>query len=399
MRLFNRGDGRLILGLLVGAAVMFGQPLRHVLSRAEDLSRSSGLDVVPAFVILVLVFTVHLYQRQRDSAAAAAIAAHDADEARRQSRELSRLVDASHGLANALDHAQLRVEAWRHVPALTGGRAAWVAVSEPNTWRWIMEADVEREGQLLDLAPTLLQLTEAGEKRHGGWALFQLRSSGRPLGVLAVEETPPLGDVDERRIETLAAILSIAVKNVQLFDQMQVTSVSDGLTGCFNRAHAFATLDNELRRAKRNGRALSIVMIDVDDFKRINDDHGHLYGDAVLASIGETLRRTLRSSDIKCRYGGDEFIVILPETPIDGADQVADHLRRAIERVEHPGRTRPFSIHVSLGVSAALQAETDVLALVGRADAALYRDKSRKVTGLRLVAGGASAEPVTPLRA
>ncbi len=400
MRVCSQGDGRLLLGLLVGAAVMFGQPLRQLLSQAEEVSRVYGVDVVPALVILVLVLTVHLYQRQRDAAAARALAERAADDARRTTRDLSRLVDASHALANALDHGQLRVEAWRHVPALTGGRTAWVAVAEPHAWHWVMEADADQEAQLLELAPSLLQLTEAGESRHNGWVLFQLRSSGRPLGVLAVEDTPALTGIEEQRLDTLAAIISIAVKNVQLFAEMQVSSVSDALTGCFNRAHAFATLDSEMRRAKRNRRPLSIAMLDVDDFKRINDEHGHLCGDAVLESIGETLRRTLRSSDVKCRYGGDEFIIVLPETPIDGADQVADHIRRAIERVEHPGRTRPFTIQVSIGVSAAQPGEADVLALVGRADAALYRDKGRKAHGLRLVAGGAgTAEVVAATRA
>lgn len=399
MRVFSRGDGRLLLGLVIGTALMLGQPLRSVLSQAEDVSRTYGLDVVPALLILVVVMTVHLHQRQRDAAAAARQAEREAEEAREKTRDMTRLVDASHALANALDHGQLRVEAWRHVPALTGGRTAWVAATEPHAWHWIMEADVEREANLLDLAPTVLQLTEAGERRYEGWALFQLRSAGRPLGVLAVENAPPLTDVDERRIETLAAIISIAVKNVQLFAQMQVSSVSDALTGCFNRAHAFATLDSELRRARRNGRALSIVMIDVDDFKRVNDVQGHLVGDAVLASIGDTLRRTLRSSDIKCRYGGDEFIVILPETPLDGAEQVAEHLRRAIERVEYPGRLRPFSVGVSLGAAAAMAGEADAIALVGRADEALYRDKGHKASGLRLVANGGATELKLPAHA
>lgn len=385
MRVFKHGDGLLLLGLIAGAAVMFGQPLRTMLSRAEDVSRTYGLDVVPALVILVLVLTVRLYQRQRDAAAAAQIAARDAEDAKRQTRDMTRLVDASHALANALDHGQLRVEAWRHVPALTGGRTAWVAASEPQAWHWVMEADAEREARLLNLAPTLLQRAEAGERRFEGWAIFPLRTSGRPSGVLAVEDAPPLTAVDERRIEALAAIVSIAAKNVQVFQQMQVSSVSDALTGCFNRAHAFATLDSELRRARRSNRASSIVMIDVDDFKRINDAHGHVQGDAVLASIGETLRRTLRSSDIKCRYGGDEFVVILPETPLDGAEQVAEHLRRAIERVEHPGRTRPFSVGVSLGAAAALEGEVDVMALVERAEAALYRDRARRAPAPRAV--------------
>ena len=400
MRVFNRGDGLLLAGLITGGAVMFGQPLRRVLSLAEELSRSQGIDLVPGLVILVLVFTVHQRQKQRDTVAAMALAARDADEARRTAHEMKQLVDASHALSNALDQGQLRIEAWRHVPGLTGGRPAWIAVTVPHSWQWIMEPDGDREKQALDLAPTMLALTEAGERRHNGWVLFQLRSSGRPFGVLAVQDAPALSAVDESRIETLAAILSIAAKNVQLFADMQVTSVSDGLTGCFNRAHAFATLDSEIRRAKRHKRPLSVIMLDVDDFKGINDNHGHLCGDGVLESIGDTLRRTLRSSDVKSRYGGDEFLVILPETPAEGADQVADHLRRAIERVEYAGRTRPFSLSVSIGVATVLPNETDALALVGRADAALYRDKSNRCRTLRLIpSGGLTVEsPAVPTR-
>jgi diguanylate cyclase (GGDEF)-like protein len=399
MRVFNRGDGLLLAGLITGGAVMFGQPLRRVLSLAEELSRSQGIDLVPGLVILVLVFTVHQRQKQRDTAAAMALAARDADEARRTAHEMKQLVDASHALSNALDQGQLRIEAWRHVPGLTGGRPAWIAVTVPHSWQWIMEPDGDREKQALDLAPTMLALTEAGERRHNGWVLFQLRSSGRPFGVLAVQDAPALSAVDESRIETLAAILSIAAKNVQLFADMQMTSVSDGLTGCFNRAHAFATLDSEIRRAKRHKRPLSVIMLDVDDFKGINDNHGHLCGDGVLESIGDTLRRTLRSSDVKSRYGGDEFLVILPETPAEGADQVADHLRRAIERVEYAGRTRPFSLRVSIGVATVLPNETDALALVGRADAALYRDKSNRSRTLRIPAGGLTVEsPAVPTR-
>jgi diguanylate cyclase (GGDEF)-like protein len=398
MPIFKRGDGLLIIGLVVGAAVMFGQPLRQVLSLAEDISRTYRIDLVPGLVVLVLVFTVHMRQKQRDAAAAMALAAHDAEEARRAAEGMRRLVDASHSLSNALDQAQLRVETWRHLPALVGGRPAWIAIAAPEsgTWQWLIEPDAEHESRLLDVAPAFLQLTEAGTRRHNGWALFQLRSSGRPLGVLGVEESPPLSPVDEGRIETLAAIVSIAVKNVQLFQEMQVTSVSDSLTGCFNRAHALATLESELRRAARTRRPVSVLLLDVDNFKTINDDGGHLCGDMVIRSIGDTLRRTLRSSDVKCRYGGDEFFVILPETPLDGAEQVADHLRRAIERVEHAGRTRLFSIGVSIGVTAILPDETDALAVIARADAALYRDKSRKSRPLAFVSAPA-ATPETPV--
>lgn len=203
-----------------------------------------------------------------------------------------------------------------------------------------------------------------------------------------MRNSPPLTIVDESRIHALVAILSAAVKNVQLFEHVQLTGVSDALTGCCNRARGFEMLEVELRRIKRHGRPLSIIMYDVDSFKAINDDHGHLVGDSILRAVGETFRRTLRTSDVKCRYGGDEFLVILPDTPIEGAAHVGDHVRRSIEQIEIPGHTGPISCRVSLGIAAAVEVETDPVALVRRADEALYQDKRRRSPNLRLFTGG-----------
>jgi diguanylate cyclase (GGDEF)-like protein len=277
------------------------------------------------------------------------------------------------------------VEAWRHVPPIVGNRPVWIAVMALNDWKWLIEPAGTATDALLELAPTLSQLATAGDRRHNGWALFPLSSSGHVLGLLSVQEVEPLTPIDESRIATLAVLLSVAVKNVQLFEQMQVNSVSDALTGCFNRAHAFATLDLELRRSKRNTRPLSVVMFDIDGFKAINDEHGHLCGDVLLRAIGDTLGRTLRTSDVKCRYGGDEFLVILPDTPLDGAEQVAEHLRRAIERLEVSSPVRTVSCRISVGVSAATSGETDPIALVARVDTALYTDKKGFPQGLRSI--------------
>jgi diguanylate cyclase (GGDEF)-like protein len=200
---------------------------------------------------------------------------------------------------------------------------------------------------------------------------------------MAIEEGELLTPVEESRMRALAAIIGIAVKNTHVFEEMQVNSVSDALTGCFNRAHAFTTLDSEMRRAKRNHRPLSVVMLDIDGFKEINDEHGHLCGDQLLQTIGETLRRTLRVSDVKCRYGGDEFLLILPDTPLEGAEQVGDHVRRAIERLEVGGRNGPVPCRVSLGIAMTTANEIDATSLVARADEALYQMKKRRADGLR----------------
>ena len=348
----QREDAPLAAALVFGALVMFAQPLRFALSVAEDISR--------------------------------------ADQAKRQVTDMERLMTVSGALANTVDSAGFRTEVWRHVPAFVDDRQAWLAIEARGEWQWMIEPSSDAH-DTLDLIPTLLQRAEIGQRRHQGLALFPLKIAGRATGLLAVQDSPPLTVVDESRIHALVAILSAAVKNVQLFEHVQLTSVSDALTGCFNRARGFEMLETELRRMKRVGRPLSIIMYDVDSFKAINDEHGHLVGDNLLRAVGETFRRTLRTSDIKCRYGGDEFLVILPDTPLEGADHVSDHVRRSIERLEISGRTRAISCRLSLGVAAAAEGEIDPVALVRRADENLYQDKRRRSPNLRLFTGGQSS--------
>ncbi|HEY6617677.1 MAG TPA: GGDEF domain-containing protein, partial [Vicinamibacterales bacterium] len=149
----------------------------------------------------------------------------------------------------------------------------------------------------------------------------------------------------------------------------------DGLTGCFNRAHALEVLDAEIRRARRSKLPLSLIIFDLDNFKGINDRHGHLCGDAVLAAIGARMKSELRGSDLKCRYGGDEFMVILPDTPLGGARQVSENLRQAMESQPITWNSEHVRITASFGVAVVNPTDQDPLAAVARADAALYRAK------------------------
>ena len=138
----------------------------------------------------------------------------------------------------------------------------------------------------------------------------------------------------------------------------------------------FEMLELQLRRSKRTQSRLAVLMLDVDDFKTVNDRHGHLAGDRVLEAVGSTLRRTLRTTDIKCRYGGDEFLVVLLDTPLDAARSVAEHLRRACESVQVDVPGGRLSCKISVGVTDANPGELDAPSLVHRADEALYLDKS-----------------------
>jgi diguanylate cyclase (GGDEF)-like protein len=152
-------------------------------------------------------------------------------------------------------------------------------------------------------------------------------------------------------------------------------SLRDSLTGCFSRGHGLETLDNELRRATRTGHPVSVLMLDVDRFKTINDELGHQRGDELLRAVGAQIARVVRSTDVRCRYGGDEFLLILPDTPLLGAEQVAECLRREIGTLALAAGSRSFSITLSIGVAGAAPGELDPHALIGRADLALYEAK------------------------
>jgi diguanylate cyclase (GGDEF)-like protein len=200
-------------------------------------------------------------------------------------------------------------------------------------------------------------------------------AGGTAVGVLAVWNDPPLSDRDRRALAAAAAVVAIAVRNVQLLRDTREQSLIDGLTGCFNRAHGIDSLEKELRRARRAMRPLSLIMFDIDEFKKINDGRGHLQGDALLAAVGAELVRVLRSTDIRCRYGGDEFMIILPDTPLLGAEQVAEGLRREIADLKIAGASGTFSVTASIGVGVAAAGELDAKALIARVDMALYDAK------------------------
>ena len=171
-------------------------------------------------------------------------------------------------------------------------------------------------------------------------------------------------------------MLAVSIKNAQQVLDAREHSLRDGLTGCFNRTNGLEMVDTELRRACRAQTPISMFMFDLDHFKAINDQHGHLCGDAVLAAIGHRMKDVLRGSDVKCRYGGEEFLVVLPETPLEGARRVGEILRKEIADTAVPWNGAELRISASVGVTAALPGEVDTPVVIARADAALYRAKS-----------------------
>lgn len=157
--------------------------------------------------------------------------------------------------------------------------------------------------------------------------------------------------------------------------KLEMVSRIDGLTQLFNRSHWQSRLSEEFSRAARYQTPLSLIMFDLDHFKRVNDTYGHLGGDATLCCVSRVVRNSLRENDIGGRYGGEEFGIILPNTPESGAMIVAERIRAAIEASPIPFEDREIKATASLGVTEYQPGVVDCEELIAQADAALYRAK------------------------
>jgi diguanylate cyclase (GGDEF)-like protein len=391
MSLVARQDRALQVGLAAALIVVFAKPVQYLLDLASEVERSSGLALVPALIILTVVFVVHQQGKRRQARTRAAMAEADAHEAGTRASEVERLVTFGQALGRSLDRDTIREVVTDHLPNLVGTPDAWVMLHADGQWVPLTEcADAGR-----DRVRACERAAARGAISEGAWQAaavlaeghlcLPMTAGGRPVGVLGIPEAAgPMTDGRQRAVTMAAALLAISLRNAQLFHEARENSLRDGLTGCVNRTHAMAVIDLELRRARRSGLPVSLIMLDLDHFKKVNDRYGHLGGDAVLAAVGAKLREVLRGSDLKCRYGGEEFLVLLPETPLEGAKRVADTLCRDLANLPIRWQEHTISITASLGVAVAFPAEFDTPALVGRADAALYRAKHHGRNCVRL---------------
>jgi diguanylate cyclase (GGDEF)-like protein len=190
----------------------------------------------------------------------------------------------------------------------------------------------------------------------------------------------PGGDENQRRLaQTVADSVALALANLNLRETLRQQSVRDPLTTLFNRRYLEETLEREVRRAARAGGALAVIMLDIDHFKVFNDTFGHDAGDAVLREFGRYLRAQFRGADIACRYGGEEFVLVLPEATLGQAAERAEQLRMGAKHLQVPSHGQPLgAISVSLGVAAYPEHGESSEALLRAADAALLRAKRQE---------------------
>lgn len=201
-----------------------------------------------------------------------------------------------------------------------------------------------------------------------------------------------------RELEILASFASIAIHHARMHTDVKHQAITDGLTGLFNRRSFESLLSRELQRADRHNRPFSLALVDVDDFKQFNDRYGHQAGDEALAALGEGIRKSIRSTDLAARYGGDEIVIILPETPLEKAYHLfAKRIKREIEQEFRMISLGRFILNVTVGISSYPEDGSTGRELVLAADRALLETKknkhSRMIGCSRSIAGTSALIP------
>jgi diguanylate cyclase (GGDEF)-like protein len=306
----------------------------------------------------------------------------------RQAHEDSRRTRALGELGGSIDLDEVLVRTLEAAHAIEGADAALVSIHESGDKPVVATAglsaeDAKRqavsgpptghEARAVSIAYEYPPSIEADDLVYSGLAVPVPGEAG-PSGFIAIYSRSRSHRFEEptiRELEELSQRAGPAIENARRFREARQLADLDALTGLHNRRYFHETLAREVARAHRYDRQLALIVLDIDDFKAINDRIGHLAGDGVLAETADRVREAVRTADVACRVGGDEFAVVLPESTTDDADQLYHRLRGAISSrpVAHAGR-----LFVSAGI-AELVAGDDPTAFFERADEALYRAK------------------------
>ncbi len=373
MQLISRRDAGLATSLIVALFVLFNRPLEGLFELAASVERTYDLALLPALTVLAVTLAFHQYQRRREMA-------EEARQALARNQEVERLLRLARALAESLDAEAIRQTLYRLLPTFCGDRKYWMLRWQDQQWLEFM-GDAANPVEMMETAPARLTpadpaspSSESAGLMIGDSLCFALVAGGETVGLLGVDNRPSISQSERGALAAMAALVALALRNLEVLDDSRRRAIRDALTGCATRAYGLERLQVELRRAYRTGRPVSILLFDIDDFKAVNDTAGHLSGDLVLESVGRTVMQLVRTSDLCCRIGGDEFLVVLPDTPAHGATVVAEKLRERVSHLslDHSG---PPTISISVGYVTADHGETDGLALVHRADKALYRAK------------------------
>jgi diguanylate cyclase (GGDEF)-like protein len=215
---------------------------------------------------------------------------------------------------------------------------------------------------------------------------YPLQRRGEKIGVIELinKRGGAFTPEDQSMMEMMLNPLAIAVRTVDMFENAERLTITDDLTKLFNYRYLMKYLQADVKRCLRYKKKVSLLFIDVDGFKRINDTFGHLVGSQALAEMGQVFKRILRETDVVGRYGGDEFVIVLPETPLNGAMVIAERIRKKVEECEFVAQNLSIRLTVSLGVANCPKHTLTAEGLIKKADAAMYRAKELSKNSIKV---------------
>ncbi len=316
------------------------------------------------------------------------------------------LYGAVHDLDRELDLEGLAREVCVRARRVSGGRGAVVALWDPGAGKGkiiaidgpldeqLVQSELDSGSSFLGLALAnntplprdritgreSLALYAAGVDSTAGSAIIApmlVDLASEPVGALAVEFESPreFSDADVKRLTALARFVAPSIRNAAHFGEVEALSLTDALTGLSNRRATERALASTIAVAERASGPFAVAVMDVDHFKQFNDTHGHDAGDRVLQTVARVIRDSLRPGDVAGRWGGEEFLVVLPSTGLDDAGHVIERIRRSVESTTLVWEGRPLAVTVSAGVSAYPEVARSAGGVVSSADGALYRAK------------------------
>jgi diguanylate cyclase (GGDEF)-like protein len=280
-----------------------------------------------------------------------------------------------------------------HIVPLAGrGLSDGLSLAAQGVAQWVIAhgrefstADLERDARVTGMSGAVVALP--------------LRARGRTIGALVVldrvraSEDPKLGHTVEELLQSVLEGPAVALDNALRLRRAEALSVTDDLTQLYNSRYLNLVLRRESKRASRNGRPLSLLFMDLDGFKAVNDTHGHLAGSRALVEAAAVIRRSARETDVVARFGGDEFALVLPDTGSEGAAAVGERIR---ERVAAHAFLEDAGLNIHLTLSVGVATLPDVAAsaeeLVRSADTAMYQVKGSGKNGIFIARGEEAAE-------
>ena len=214
--------------------------------------------------------------------------------------------------------------------------------------------------------------------KKGYFVSIPLMIEKEVVGVLNINDVDqdPFNVNDLDFILNLSEFIAMSISNAVLYEQTSKLAVTDGLTGISNRQSVEKSLQIEFERSKRYNSPLSLILLDVDHFKGVNDTYGHQKGDEVLIAFASLLKKACRANDIAARYGGEEFLMILPQSNAQGAFKIAERVREEIMRISFTGNESNFAVTVSCGVAEFNKDYESINKLIAAVDQALYEAKN-----------------------